>query len=114
MGSSNKVLSDIVYSVYEIYNTVYGEGLRKVLLYGSYARGDYNDDSDIDLVAIVDGDRRKLQDQLKLVWRLINNLELKYEMIISPTVIPYNEFEQYKEELPYYRNIEKEGVEIVA
>ena len=30
----------------------------------------------------------------------------------SPTVIPYDEFEQYKEKLPYYRNIVKEGRKI--
>jgi hypothetical protein len=41
-------------------------------------------------------------------------LELDYELVISPTVIPYEEFEKYKEDLPYYRNIAREGVPIVA
>ena len=38
----------------------------------------------------------------------------KYEMVLSPAVIPYEEFEKYREDLPYYRNIANEGVNVVA
>ena len=86
----------------------------KILLYGSYARGDGQPDSDIDIVAIVHGERRFLQEQLKKVWDISSELELEYGTIVSPTVIPLEEFEKYKDDLPYYRNIQKEGVEIVA
>lgn len=34
--------------------------------------------------------------------------QLKYETIVSPTVIPFNGYMEYKEILPYYRNIQKE------
>ena len=79
-------------------------------MYGSYARGDYDSDSDIDIVAIVHGDRKILQEQLKKVWDSSCELELQYETILSPTVIPYKEFQRYQKELPYYRNIAQEGV----
>lgn len=90
------------------------QNIVKVILYGSYARGDYQRDSDIDIVAIVNGDRKELQENLKKVWEVSSDLELEYGTIISPTVIPYKEFEKYKEDLPYYRNIQKEGIDIVA
>ena len=83
-------------------------------MYGSYARGDYNEESDIDIVAIVKGDRQELQNQLKEIWEAVSDLELDYEVVISPTVIPYSEFETYKDILPYYRNIAKEGVKLSA
>lgn len=51
-------------------------------LYGSYARGDYDDESDIDIAAVVKGRRQELQDK----WN--------------------------KDILPYYRNIVKEGKRI--
>ena len=51
---------------------------------------------------------------LKKVWDISSELELEYGTIVSPTVIPLEEFEKYKDDLPYYRNIQKEGVEIVA
>jgi hypothetical protein len=45
----------------------------------------------------------------------LNHLsELEYETIISPTVIPFDEFSKYQDVLPYYRNIASEWVEIVA
>ncbi|MDD6305633.1 MAG: hypothetical protein PUA75_01585 [Clostridiales bacterium] len=31
------------------------------------------------------------------------------DVVVSPTVIPYDEFEEYKGKLPYYRNIAKEA-----
>lgn len=33
---------------------IYGTHLKQIILYGSYARGDYRDDSDIDLMVLVD------------------------------------------------------------
>ena len=98
----------------QAYQAVYGANVVKINLYGSYARGDYQKDSDIDIVAIVQGDREKLQQGLKSVWDISSDLELEYGTIVSPTVIPFAEYEMYKNDLPYYRNIESEGVEIVA
>ena len=67
-----------------------------------------------DVVAIVHGDRKTLQQQLKKVWDSSCELELEYDTILSPTVIPYEEFKQYQTDLPYYRNISQEGVVISA
>lgn len=107
-------LDTVVKEISEIYRSVYGEELVRVILYGSYARGDFSEDSDLDIVALVHGDRVKLQEQLKNVWDRTCDLELKYEMVLSPAVIPYEEFEKYREDLPYYRNIANEGVNVVA
>ena len=35
---------------------IYGHHLKQVILYGSYARGDYTKDSDVDLMLLVDLD----------------------------------------------------------
>ncbi len=97
-----------------IYRDIYEQNLCDIYLYGSYARGDYDVESDIDIVGIVRGGRQELQEQLKKIWDVVSDLELDYEVIISPTVIPYNEFENYKDILPYYRNIVREGVKLSA
>lgn len=106
-----KILKKIVIIYRSIYNN---QNLCDIYLYGSYARGDYNTESDIDIVAIVKGERQELQNQLKKIWDIVSDLELDYEVIISPTVIPYSEFETYKDILPYYRNIAQEGVKLSA
>ena len=80
-------LNSILQKLTQIYRSVYGENLVQVILYGSYARGDYHTDSDVDVVAIVHGDRKTLQQQLKKVWDFSCELELEYDTILSPTVI---------------------------
>lgn len=107
-------LKEIIRIMADTYYQIFGEAIEQILLYGSYARGDNTVDSDIDLVAIVRGDRQTLQNKLKQVWDVSSDLELQYDVIISPTVIPYDEYIKYKEDVPYYRNIQKEGVNIVA
>jgi len=100
----------IVNEVYKSYKEIYGEKLDKVYLYGSYARGDYTEGSDIDIAALVKADRQEVQCELRKIWEKSHDLGLEYEVIISPTAIPLNEFIAYKSILPYYRNIEKEGI----
>ena len=111
---SERDLNEILKSISDTYHEVYGDRVVKVLLYGSYARGENTDDSDIDIVAIVNDDRKDIQESLKSVWDVSSELELKYDVILSPTAIPLEEFEAYKDDLPYYHNIITEGVEIVA
>ena len=96
----------------ECYRTVFGEDVVEVILYGSYARGDYTADSDIDIVAIVKGDRLTLQKKLKVVWDMSAEIGLENDVVVSPMVIPHDEFLKYRKVLPYYRNIWKEGKKI--
>ena len=102
-------LPSIVREMTDIYDAVYGDTIRAIYLYGSYARGDASDQSDIDLAAVVVGDRKDLQERLKVVWDRAAELGLDYDVVVSPTVIPYDEFESYRSTLPYYRNIVTEG-----
>lgn len=104
----------IIHKIAIAYHAIYGNNIEKIILYGSYARGDHDDESDIDIVAIVHGKRADLQKKLKEIWDISSDLELEYGVIISPTVIPYDEYLKFKDTLPYYYNISKEGVNIVA
>lgn len=96
----------------QFYHSVYGNNIVAIYLYGSYARENYNDESDIDITAIVKGDRLDLQNKLKQVWDLSADIGLENNIVISPTVIPFDEYEKYKQILPYYMNIWKEGKRI--
>lgn len=112
MCSQNE-LNVLLKEIAAIYRKVFGDDIVKIVLYGSYARGTFDAESDIDIAAIVKGEREELQRKLREVWIMSSNLELEYETILSPTVIPYEEFEKYRNDIPYYRNIEEEGIDIV-
>ncbi|MGN0305029.1 MAG: nucleotidyltransferase domain-containing protein, partial [Lachnospiraceae bacterium] len=105
-------LNRIMKAMVECYKAVYGSDIVEIMLYGSYARGDYAEDSDIDIVALVHGSRIDLQEKLKVVWETSAQLGLENDIIVSSTVIPYDEFVRYKQMLPYYRNIAREGKKI--
>ncbi|MGN0290706.1 MAG: nucleotidyltransferase domain-containing protein [Lachnospiraceae bacterium] len=60
-------LQIILNHMVHVYQDIYQEDIYKIYLYGSYARGDYTAESDVDIVAIVRGDRKELQEKLKNV-----------------------------------------------
>lgn len=105
-------LNKIIKAMVECYRVVYGRDIVEIMLYGSYARGDFTEGSDIDLVAVVRGSRLDLQEKLKAIWDVSAELGLENDIIVSPTVIPYDEFMKYKQSLPYYRNIAEEGCKV--
>ena len=91
------------------YRELFGDAVEGVYLYGSYARGEQDAQSDVDLVAVVHGDRQSLQHKLLGLWDRSAELSLDYDLVISPTVVPYDEFQRYRDSLPYYRSIASEG-----
>lgn len=95
--------------VADCYRRIYGDAVKGIYLYGSYARGDYDEESDIDFAAIVDGERLELQGKMYQLWDASAELDLAYDVVISATVIPFSEYTKYKPHLRYYQNIEKEG-----
>ena len=46
-------LHEILRQIYKLSAEQFGESLDAVILYVSYARGDYNEDSDIDVMVLV-------------------------------------------------------------
>lgn len=109
---TNIQLDLITKQMKECYYSIYGNDIVGIFLYGSYARGDFSTDSDIDIAAIVVGERLELQEKLKKVWDISAEISLENDIIVSPAVIPYDEFNKYKQTLPYYRNIWEEGKEV--
>ncbi len=105
-------LDNISRQIVQSYRSVYGDNIVAIYLYGSYAREDYDNESDIDITAIVKGNRIDLQNQLKRIWDISADIGLENDVVVSPTVIPFDEYEEYKQTLPYYMNIWKEGKQI--
>lgn len=105
-------LKDITTQLVDVYRNTYGDDIVEILLYGSYARNEETDQSDVDFVAIVKGNRLDLQKKLKIVWEASADIGLENDVVVSPTVVPFDEFEKYREILPYYMNIEKEGIRV--
>ena len=66
----------------------------------------------MDIVAIVHGERNDLPESFKPACDYSTDIGMENDVVISLSVIPYSEYEKYKRILPYYMNIEKEGMKI--
>lgn len=88
------------------------EKLAKIVLFGSYARGDYDNESDIDIFVLIEDDEpEKYSDE---IVDLEVDLTIKFGVLPSIILRDINYFHENKEIIPFYRNVEKEGVEIYA
>jgi predicted nucleotidyltransferase len=80
----------------------------KMILYGSRARGDYDDSSDIDVAIIVENLTRKLKNQ---ILEMIADKEIQYLIPLSVLVFSSTDFSLLKErERRIALDIEKEGI----
>jgi uncharacterized protein len=108
------LLDEVTSRVCAAAKEVLGDKLKKVLLYGSYARGDYNEDSDIDLFILADIPQEECCDAGSDIYHRVSMFELEQGIMISPHVTGSAIFHEYSETLPYYMNVIKEGIELYA
>ena len=92
--------------------TLFGNKLLNVVLYGSYARGDFNSESDIDVMALVEMEKIELQKYRRTVSALANEIDLKYNVLLSIKLQDNESFIKYQNALPFYQNVIKEGVAV--
>ncbi len=101
-------VKQIIKEFREALKNIYKENLIKMILYGSYARGDFNSDSDIDLLIVL----KKLESPGKEIDRMIeviSEINLKYNVLIS--VFPVSIFEYNYLKSPLLLNVRREGIE---
>lgn len=79
-------------------------------LYGSYARGDYNNESDVDILLIVDLSQKEIAEKRMAVASVSSELSLEYGVTVSVTVKPKIQFNRYFSVLPFYQNVLREGI----
>jgi predicted nucleotidyltransferase len=95
--------------------SAFGDKLDKVILYGSYARGDYDNESDIDVMVIAD---IKHDDCLRAYEDHFNSfgsaIDLEYDVLTSIHVLDSATFYYWLDVVPFYKNVMREGVAFVA
>ena len=86
--------------------------IRRIIMYGSRARGDAAEDSDLDLVALVDEKTEDLEQALdEIAYNLMWDHDFK--PIISLKVFAEERFRSAAAKgLSFYRNVEREGVTV--
>lgn len=108
-NSMRKILNEYVNGLFKII----GDNLKQVILYGSYARGEQDKNgeiSDIDILILVNAEDDKIKEFEKQVLDYSYELDLKYNVLLSPIIESVSNYEKRTEYMEFYKNIKKEGV----
>lgn len=94
----------------------FGKSLKSIILFGSYARGDFDDESDVDIALIFDIPRERESSLNSAIADIVSEIDeqFSYAVLLSPLVISYSFFQEWKNTLPFYKNLTEEGVRLIA
>lgn len=105
-------IRNIIYRFSQELRRILGDKLTKIIVYGSYARGDFRENSDIDIMILV----KMSDEEIRLVKNDIYDLAFEFEINtgieFSPIIKNEDQYEYWIDTLPFYRNVRDEGVVI--
>ena len=91
---------------------IYGDHLKKIILYGSYARGDNHKDSDIDIMILVDLQEEQSEKLSDVLSELDFEYNIKHDIWIMSIVKNIQHFNSWNDIYPFYVNVKKEGISL--
>lgn len=99
----NEVFSILVPKLQDIFSN----RIDRIILYGSVAKGTQTSESDVDIALIVRGYTEEMHEEMT---DLTVDLQLEYNLVLSLVLIDYDNFREWSEVLPFYRNVQEEGI----
>ena len=85
-----------------------------IILFGSYARHDADDESDIDVMFLVNSSRQTIQEKHWQIGEAAAEVLMDFGIVVSPIVENQAYYHANADLLPFFRNVQREGVRIVA
>ncbi len=105
-------IKNITFEVYQELIKLFGGKIERIILYGSYARGDFNLESDVDIMILLNCDQKEITERRKEISRIASRIGLKNDIMVSLIARNSDDYENNMKYQPFYQNIEKEGMSI--
>ena len=100
----------ILEEAFERSRELFGDSLTGGWIYGSYARGDFDEESDVDILLTVDRSDDDIRSHNKLLAKIDSDLSLDHNVTVSVTVKSLEQFTRFADISPFYRNVIREGI----
>ena len=107
---SQQEVSAIIYQLFSGLKPLFPHELMEAILFGSYARGDADAESDVDMMVLVDSPRQDISEKTWEISSVAADLLLSRGVMVSPIVENRRYFQENTDLLPFYQNIVREGV----
>lgn len=114
MKFTNQSIVQLLDEIVQNTSQIYGDKLREVVLYGSYAKGQEDNESDIDIMVLVSIDEKELSQYDEKINQMIGDISMKYLKVISLVDMNYEKFMKWVNVVPYYTSVSTEGVVLYA
>lgn len=105
-------IRNIVYTFSFQLRKLLGDKLSKIIMYGSYARGDYHQYSDVDVMILVKMSEEEIKQIENTIYDMVFDIQMETGVDISPIIKNEDQYEYWVDVLPFYRNVRDEGVVI--
>jgi uncharacterized protein len=89
---------------------IYQQNVPRIILYGSYARNEATEDSDLDLLLIFPQNNIRPGTEIDRLSLLLADLNLRYQVLVS--IYPVAKQQYQKAVGPFWNNIQRDGIEI--
>lgn len=106
----NPAIEPIVREFKAALQALYGDRLGNIVLYGSYARGDYDEESDIDLMILLNDEQVDTYAEIFRLSDFTLDFILRYGKAISVLPVPTKRYQQSFG--PVYQNARREGLAV--
>ena len=107
-------VNSLLLSYVESIKKIYGNHLNRVILYGSYARGNYREDSDIDIMILLNISEKDIKEYRHQLSDMTFDFNMDNDIDIKPIAKNKEQFYYWLSVYPFYRNVDNEGVTLYA
>lgn len=109
---SQSEICTIIAQLHESMQSIFPQEQMEVILFGSYARNDADDGSDIDVMFLVDSSRQTIQQKHWQIGEAAAKVLMDFGIVISPVVENRAYYQENVGLMPFFKNVQREGVRI--
>ncbi len=107
LPEKSKVINEIIADFKKLASDYYGARLHSLVLYGSYARGDFREGSDIDILVVLNTIESEMN-EIDHLTEIKTDLVLEYERYLSTNPVSREKYESSG--FSFYQNVKQEGI----